>query len=169
MTSRRCLRLVSFLIAVSCAAIARTTRPAPPAWPFYAFDNGAGRGRLSFDQQAQLLKDLGYDGIAFGGVNHIPEMLKALDARGLKMLSIYVEASVDPRKPPYDPGLKQAIGQLKGRGTQIWLTITGGKPSVRCLRQAGGDRPPRNRRPGRKVRPARGHLSPRRLLRPAGR
>ena len=56
-------------------------------------------------------------------------MLKALDARGLKMLSIYVDASVDPGKPPYDPGLKQAIGQLKGRGTQIWLPTSGGKPS----------------------------------------
>ncbi len=100
-----------------------------PANPFFAFDNGTGRGRIPFDEQAKMLKELGYDGIGFSGAEQIPEMLKALDDQGLKMFSIYVGACVDPGKPPYDPGLKTAIEQLKGRDTLIWLSVTGEKPS----------------------------------------
>jgi sugar phosphate isomerase/epimerase len=116
-------------LAFIVPAAGRAEATPPAARPFFAFDNGMGRGRLSFDQQAEMLKNIGYDGIAFSGAAHVPEMLKALDVRGLKMLSIYVDANVDPGKPPYDRGLKTAIEQLKGRGTQIWLPISGGKPS----------------------------------------
>ena len=77
-----------------------------------------------------MLKELGYDGIGFDGVKHIPDMLKALDAQGLKMFSIYLGVWVDPNKTPYDPGLKTAIEQLKGRDTLIWITVVGGKPST---------------------------------------
>jgi hypothetical protein len=98
--------------------------------PFFAFDNGTGREeRVPFEAQAKMLKELGYAGIGFTGTKQIPEMLKALDANGLKMFSTYVEACVDPGKPPYDPGLKTAIEQLKGRDTLLWLFMTGGKAS----------------------------------------
>jgi sugar phosphate isomerase/epimerase len=98
--------------------------------PFFAFDNGTGRDEgVSFEAQAKMLKELGYAGIGFTGTQRIPEMLKALDANGLKMFSTYVEACVDPSKPPYDPGLKAAIEQLKGRDTMIWLFMTGGRAS----------------------------------------
>ena len=43
---------------------------------------------MPFDQQAALLKELGYDGIAYCGrlpLPRLPEMLKAIDAHGLKM------------------------------------------------------------------------------------
>jgi sugar phosphate isomerase/epimerase len=105
------------------------------ATPFYAFDNGTGYGRVPPDQQAAMLKELGYDGIAFSGARKVPEMLTALDARGLKMFSIYVDVCLTPEKgkPVYDPALKTAIEQLKGRGTQIWLPISGGTPSATDL------------------------------------
>jgi sugar phosphate isomerase/epimerase len=98
--------------------------------PFFAFDNGAGRDQnVPLEEQAKMLKELGYAGIGYTGTQRIPEMLDSLDARGLKMFSAYVEACVDPGKPPYDPGLKTAIEQLKGRDTLIWLFVTGGTPS----------------------------------------
>jgi len=99
--------------------------------PFFAFDNGTGYGRVVPEEQAAMLKELGYDGIGYTGAQQIPAMLKALDARGLKMFSIYVDVCLTPEKgkPMYDPGLKAAIEQLKGRDTQIWLPISGGKPS----------------------------------------
>jgi sugar phosphate isomerase/epimerase len=103
--------------------------------PFFAFDNGTGYGRVSPEDQAAMLKEIGYAGIGYTGAQRIPEMLKALDARGLKMFSIYVEVCLtpEPGKPAYDPALKDAIEQLKGRGTQIWLPISGGKPSATDL------------------------------------
>jgi sugar phosphate isomerase/epimerase len=116
----------------AAVALAADDIPASRAMPnpFFAFDNGTGgEQHVPFDEQARMLKELGYAGIGFTGTQHIPEMLKALDAQGLKMFSTYVEACVDPGKPAYDPGLKRAIEQLKGRDTLIWLYVTGGKAS----------------------------------------
>jgi len=128
----------SFIVV---ALLAGLVLPGPPACagqgtagrtlsnPFYAFDTSTGRDRLSLDEQAAMLKELGYAGIGFTGTEHISEMLKALDGRGLKMFTVYVGACVDAGKPPYDPGLKQAVDQLKGRDTLFSLFITGGRPS----------------------------------------
>lgn len=97
-------------------------------YPFFAFDNGTGRGRLSADEQAKMLKELGYAGIGYTGTKGIPEMLAALDQHGLKMFSTYVGVRLGGDGPSYDPNLKRAIEQLKGRDTLIWLTITGNAP-----------------------------------------
>jgi sugar phosphate isomerase/epimerase len=104
----------------------RAALSAPPdRQPFFAFDNGTGRGELPPDAQARLLKELGYDGIGYTGTEGIPAMLKALDDRGLTMFSTYVEGKVGPEGPKLDPGLKTAIEQLKGRDTILWLYIIG--------------------------------------------
>jgi sugar phosphate isomerase/epimerase len=107
--------------------------------PFFAFDNGTGYGSVAPEEQAKMLKELGYAGIGYTGARQIPAMLKALDAQGLKMFSIYVDVCLTPEKgkPLYDQALKTAIEQLKGRETIIWLPISGGKPSATDLdRQA---------------------------------
>jgi sugar phosphate isomerase/epimerase len=57
-------------------------------------------------------------------------MLKALDAKNLKMFSIYVASNVGTDGPSYDANLKQAIKDLAGRETCIWLTLQGGRPST---------------------------------------
>ena len=85
---------------------------------------------MPLDQQAKLLKELGYAGIGYTSTQQIPEMLRALDAQGLQMLSIYVGACVDPGKSPYDAGLPTAIEQLKGRDTLILLHVAGQKPAT---------------------------------------
>lgn len=98
---------------------------------FFAFDNGTGAGKVPLEEQAEMLKEAGYAGIGYTGAKRIPEMLAALDARGLLMFSIYVDVNLTPEqdKPHYDPELKKAIEQLKGRKTQIWIPVWGGKPS----------------------------------------
>lgn len=100
-----------------------------PAWPLFAFDNGTGGQAVPFAEQARMLKELGYDGIAYSGTRRIPEMLQALDSQGLKMLSIYVGANVDSPAPRYDAGLPAAIEQLRGRDVQIWLYLLGKGPA----------------------------------------
>jgi sugar phosphate isomerase/epimerase len=97
--------------------------------PFFAFDNGTGRDQhLPLEVQAELVKRTGYAGIGFSGAEHVPEMLRALEDRGLRLFSIYVGARIDGEKPTYDPGLPEAIRQLKGHGTVIWLTVSGSAP-----------------------------------------
>ena len=110
--------------------------------PFFAFDNGTGRGELSADEQATMLKELGYAGIGYTGTGNIPEMLAALDRQGLKMYSTYVWARIGPDGPSYDPGLPEAIKQFKGRNTLIWLTIQGNArdgdaQAVKVVREIG--------------------------------
>ena len=103
-------------------------KPAAPRGldnPFFAFDNGTGRGVLSLEDQASLAKDLGYAGIGYTGTGRIPEMLAALETRGMKMYSTYVNANIAGNEPAFSPNLQQAIGQLEGHGTVIWLTVTG--------------------------------------------
>ncbi len=118
---------LGLLATLAMALLPRSARCDEPAWPppFFAFDNGTGRGEVPPAEQAQLLADLGYAGIGYTGTHDIPAMLKALESRGLKMFSTYVKASVGPSGPEVEPGLDQAITQLAGRGTAIWLYIQG--------------------------------------------
>lgn len=136
-TAKRILLLFSIAICLLALAGWRQSASADPADapprasnPFFAFANGVEPERLSLEEQARLLKQLGYDGIGWEGIEQIPEMLAALDRQGLKMFSVYVAASVDPGRPPYDPRLAEAIRQLKGRETLIWLQLGGGTPSA---------------------------------------
>jgi sugar phosphate isomerase/epimerase len=124
---------------------ARAAEPAAaPGLPhaFFAFDNGTGRGVLPPEEQAKMLDELGYAGIGYTGTQGIPQMLAALDARGLKMFSTYVGATIGPDGPAYAAGLPAAIEQLKGRETMIWLTVRGqaadgDQQAVRIVREVG--------------------------------
>jgi sugar phosphate isomerase/epimerase len=93
--------------------------------PFFAFDNGAGRGVLSPQEQAKMLKELGYQGIGYTGTGNVPAMLEALDEHGLKMYSTYVGATLGPDGGSYDPGLPEAIKHFKTHGTKLWLFVRG--------------------------------------------
>lgn len=109
--------------------------------PFFAFDNGTGRDqKVPLEEQAELVKRTGYAGLGYTGTLRIPEMMQALETRGLKMFSIYVAVHVDGDKPSYEAGLPEAIRQLKGHGTVIWLTVQGASPegeerAVRMVRE----------------------------------
>jgi sugar phosphate isomerase/epimerase len=132
MNIRRSTVVFVVAMALTAARSAPADGPGGPlqlANPFFAFDNGVGRGTLDPTQQAAILADLGYAGIGYSGTRNIPAVLKALDARGLKLFSIYVGSSVDLKKPKFDPGLPEAIRQLRGRDTIIWLNMMGGKAS----------------------------------------
>ena len=91
-----------------------------PMWPFYAFDNGL-RTVKSYEDQARLLKDLGYVGLEYH-LNHtrLPEMLEALDKHGLELNAVY---TVPWAEGPVDPKLGDSIKLMKGRATRIEMGI----------------------------------------------
>ena len=80
--------------------------------------------------QARLLAELGYDGMAHTWLGGVPEALKAVDDNGLKLFQIYVRVSIDPKAAKYNPRLEQVIKSLKGRGTILGLLIQGRPPST---------------------------------------
>ena len=111
---------------------------APPAGkptaltnPFFALCVGTHDAkRRTPAQQAEMLKELGYDGTAHLWLGGVGERLKTLDAHGLKLFQIYVRVSIDPKKRKYDPRLKEVVALLKGRGTILGLLVSGMKASA---------------------------------------
>ena len=97
---------------------------------FFAMDTGTiDDNHASAEAQVEMLKELGYAGIAYWEGNPkrgnygLGEMLRELDRHGLKMFPLYFGINLDPDKPKYDPSLKEAIRLLKGRDATIWLHI----------------------------------------------
>jgi len=128
-----CLAVVMGLSA-SRAAIGAEAAPAGKSKaltnPFFALCIGAHDAkRRTPVQQAEMLKELGYGGMAHLWLGGLGERLKTLDARGLKLFQIYLRVSVDPKKRKYDPKLGESLKLLKGRGTILGLLVSGAKPS----------------------------------------
>ena len=85
--------------------------------------------KRNLEQQAVMLKELGYDGVGHLWLENIPERLKTLDAAGLKLFQITMTVDITPGKQAYDPRFKEVMPLLKGRGVQFLLLMNGLKPS----------------------------------------
>jgi sugar phosphate isomerase/epimerase len=113
--------------------------------------------RRSLTQEAQMLRELGFDGVGYLLWHDIPGTrlrklgedleanLRTLDEAGLSLLSVGAIVNVNPNAPPYDPRLAEAIRKLKGRSLTIDVMLKGFppgdergmKPAVKILRQLG--------------------------------
>jgi sugar phosphate isomerase/epimerase len=123
---------IAALIATQAFCIAKpAASPAKKTPPFFALcmDTHDAKKR-DLAQQAEMLKELGYDGAGHLWLKNVPERLKTLDAAGLKLFHIYMRVNVKPgNKHPYDPKLEEAVKLLKGRKTALVLLVSGMKPS----------------------------------------
>ena len=117
-------------ISIIVAALLATSAAMAAPYEFFPFDNGVGRGKPEWtpDHQAETLKALGYDGISYNFTT--PEALaawqKAMDARGLKIYSLYVYTDIG-KAAGYPANLENALRLLEGRDTVLWITILGAK------------------------------------------
>jgi sugar phosphate isomerase/epimerase len=102
----------------------------PKGCPFFAFciDTHDAKHR-SLMQQAEMLKELGYDGVGHLWLDNVAERLKTLDETGLKLYQITIVVDVTPGKRACDPRFKDVLPLLKGRHVQFDLLMSGGKPS----------------------------------------
>jgi sugar phosphate isomerase/epimerase len=85
--------------------------------------------KRSFEEQAQMLKELGYDGVGHIWLDKVAERLKTLDDAGLKLFQITMVVDVATNKPAYDPRFKEVLALVKGRQVQFDLLLNGMKPS----------------------------------------
>ena len=141
MTAARICLIATSLFALSCADAPAADPKPGPANPFYAMDTAFQRAGLSGDQQLDLVKELGYAGIAWHEA--APEQAKATaeqcEKRGLKMFTIYCSATVTKDgQLTHSPQLPKLMQALKGHGTIIWLHIGGNGPATASL---SGDEP----------------------------
>lgn len=105
------------------------TAEARNSWPFFAFDNGVGRGVWPPTVQAATVKELGYDGIHYNYTNpaDFRKKIDACKAAGVPIRAVYVYTFVDQPDKPYDPGVREVIRMLKGADTMIWMTLRNGQ------------------------------------------
>jgi sugar phosphate isomerase/epimerase len=104
--------------------------------------------KRSIPEQAQMLRELGFDGVGYPLWldENLEKNLRTLDEAGLKAYHLYASVNVDPKSPPFDPRLPEAIGKLKGRPVTICVLLQGlppgdprgEEPAVKILRQLGG-------------------------------
>jgi sugar phosphate isomerase/epimerase len=128
---RRCfLTAVLATLALSNAACAENTKD----YPFFPFciDWHDAKHR-NFEEQAAMLKELGYDGVGHIWLDKVDERIKSLDAQGLKLYQITMKVDLAPDKPAYDPKFKEVLALVKGRKVQFCLLVSGGKPSDPAL------------------------------------
>lgn len=80
--------------------------------------------KRNLEQQALMLKELGYDGVGHLWLDNIPERLATLDAQGLKLFQITITINMDPKAAePYDPRLPDVMRSLKGRNVEFLLIM----------------------------------------------
>ena len=120
------------LLAFTVRSIPAADAPAPaklqnPFFPFCIDWHDA--KKRSFKEQADMLKELGYDGVGHIWLDKVAERLKTLDDNGLKLFQITMKVNIAPDKPAYDAPFKDVLALIKGRHVQFCLLISGGKPS----------------------------------------
>jgi sugar phosphate isomerase/epimerase len=126
---KRITRLCMLALA-GLASFVQSAAAGESPWPFFAFDNGVGRGVWQPSVQAETVKKLGYDGIHYNYTNpkDFAAKLAACRAAGVPIHAVYIYTFVDQPGKSFDPGIKEVIRVLKGSRTMIWMTLRDGKP-----------------------------------------
>ncbi len=94
--------------------------PKKDPFPFFAMDTAI---RGTPEEIAATLADLGYAGLGGSGYKIAP-MLKALEARKLKLFNVYLTVSLDSAVSALTPEMKQLMDDLKGHDSALWLSIS---------------------------------------------
>ena len=94
-------------------------------WPFFAFDNGVGRGKWPAEKQAATLKALGYDGISYNYTDNkdLETWIRVYGEAKLKIFALYIHTFPEKNEAHWSPDLRDAIGLLKGSETVLWITF----------------------------------------------
>jgi len=118
-------------VFVLCLALVNVADAAEEkAYPFFPFCiDWHDAKKRSYEQQAPMLKELGYDGVGHIWLDGVAERLKTLDAAGLRLYQITMTVDVGPGKQAYDPKFKDVLALVKGRRMQFALLLNGMKPS----------------------------------------
>lgn len=102
------------LLLFLAAAASCTADDAPFAPKFYAFQNGLPGGAPA--EQAKLLKELGYDGVAQVGSGNLGERIAAYEKAGIRVLSVYLNVNDEPLSA-------EKIRPLAKRDALVELTV----------------------------------------------
>lgn len=123
------LAALSLLTVISTAPAADSRAATTTAFFPFCIDWHDAKKR-NFEEQAQMLKELGYPGVGHIWLDKVEERLKSLDAAGLRLYQITMVVDLAPGKAPYDLArFKQVCALIKGRSVQFDLLLNGRKSS----------------------------------------
>ena len=126
-----------FLMTATALPAADAAAVVPMTNPFFAMDTGLHGKHATPEGRAALLAELGYAGSDLSGTGGVAEMLKAYDAKGLRLFALYIGVSIDPDSKLDEAGLKKAAEALKGRDAWFWVAVSSRK--YKCSDPAGDD------------------------------
>ena len=129
------LAVVTLSATGGAASPANDTPSAPAAtvlaqaadYPFFPFCiDWHDAKKRNFEQQAVMLKELGYPGVGHNWLHKVAERLDSLDRAGLKLYQITMTVDLTPGKPPYDEKqFQDVLALVKGRHVQFDLLVGG--------------------------------------------
>lgn len=93
---------------------------------FFAMDTGTHDAtHRTPDEQAALAAEVGFDGVGptYTTPEALGQWLAALDRRHLPLVTLYLHLDLDAAAAA-GPDIRDAIRQLRGRGTVLWLYVT---------------------------------------------
>ena len=122
--------LTALLLAFAFRSAPAVDAPVRSPHPFFPFCiDWHDAKKRSFQEKADMLKELGYDGVGHIWLDKVAERLKTLDDHGLKLFQITMKVNLAPDKPAYEPQFKEVLSLIKVRHVQFCLLISGAKPS----------------------------------------
>jgi sugar phosphate isomerase/epimerase len=111
---------LSVMMLVSAGCLFSVAAVGDDSHPFFAYKNSMEKKVETMAEQAAILAEIGFDGYDHRELDALDETLKALDAKGLKMFTIYFKVDIDAPDAPFNAGLPEALPLLKDRGTILW-------------------------------------------------
>ena len=146
---------LGFTLLVSAALLTPAAASEPAGAKtnaFFAFciDTHDAKKR-NLEQQAALLKELGYDGVGHLWLDNIPERLKTLDAAGLRLFQITMSVDITPRQAGLRSEIQGGHAASQRARRAVPVADEGAetfRPRRRC---AGRGDHPRDGRPGPRI------------------
>jgi sugar phosphate isomerase/epimerase len=125
------MKLLNAVMVASLTLLSRAGAADQTPSPFFPFCiDWHDAKKRTFEQQAVMLKELGYDGVGHIWLDKVEERIKTLDAAGLKLYQITMVVEVGSGKKPFDTKrFKEVCAAIQGRHVQFCLLLNGMKPS----------------------------------------
>jgi sugar phosphate isomerase/epimerase len=84
--------------------------------------------KRSIEEQNEMLRDLGFDGVAHLWLDGLPQRAASAKKTGLKIVQVYFRVDLATEQP-FDSRLSEILPSVKEQGTQLAVMIYGAKPS----------------------------------------
>jgi sugar phosphate isomerase/epimerase len=125
------MKCLSAVLTASLTLLGGASAADQNTYPFFPFCiDWHDAKKRTFEQQAVMLKELGYEGVGHIWLDKVEERLKTLDAVGLRLFQITMVVEVAPGKKAFETNqFKEVCSLIKGRHVQFCLLVNGMKPS----------------------------------------